>query len=375
MTTERKTEHLQIPQLPGVITPLKKYEVGSKQPKDSYEALLSITFCKGYLPPIRQHLVIEDIARGISNEAIIVGVGDIGREIAKLDSYTVKMDNDGKPSSHGLTDNDRDVVVLSPLTIKEFQSAFEQRSQEAIQQIFSTEPGIAHMCAMRTRWSNSSLWKIPPYLKIQVNHGKPGIYCETLHIHHQQINGGRTISELSRDYQPWYSTHFGAPLFLGFPNDQNEFDHYSWNPTSPESGKHYVRVCSPEIFAETSRSILQITRIALGVIQAGIVTEKPAEIHQEDLELMRKAVEIHTGNLTGQMRASAERRLATIMHRARTLEYFALGPGSTQEFMYKNSGLPYPVAQIQEILDQVNWGETVLGISVKKYLEENQLTN
>lgn len=357
-------------QLPGTKKRLDAYNTWPRQPQDVFELALAVSYCKGMLPPIQQHSIVESIAREAKcKDVMIVGVGDLGRRVAGIGNFTT--DSDGKPSSHGLGGNDKDIVILSHSTGTEFQEVFIRGANEGIRNILVSEPGINHMSTIRAEWSKPSLWGIPPYLKIQVDYGKSNDWHETIHVHHQQIDGDGTTAKLLRDYQPWYSNRFGAPLFLGTPDPDGSFDHNLWNPIQTTNGSHLVRVSSPEIFPDSPRAILQTTRIALGAIQAGMICEMPAEIPLEDICLMKYAVKKHSACLTSPMRASAERRLATILHRVYSLEYFVLGPWSPLETMYSDAGLSNPVIQVQKILDEVEWGRKVIGQTVKNWLEEN----
>jgi len=350
------------------IIPLESVAEWPSQPKDLFEAALAITFCKGMLPPVRQHLIVETIAREFLDSdpnILVVGTGILGMVVAGL----LSVDNDGASPSHGLLDNDYDLFIIGKAPT--FRKRFEQGAQKAIDQI-RQHKGVAHWTEMRVVWSLPSLWGTPPYLKVQVQHGQTGdwdkVPCyETLHIHYCRLDKNYSIRHFLRDYAPWWSTKVGLPLFLGRIDENGNFSHYLWNPyPSIRNGgnNHYVRITAPEIFTKTPRSILQITRIALGVIQATTATGVPARIHPEDFRLMEEVITRHADALTKEQRASAKRRLKTILYRARQLEHYALGPGS--EFYDQLKQLPRPRDQISQILDQVSWGKRVLGASVRQ---------
>jgi hypothetical protein len=360
--------------------PLAEYRKSPHLPNNPYEAALTIHCDKLGSNLVLQHKITDNAAKCISSgadETHIIGVGNFGIDLTgKYNPLT----NDGRPSSHGVSRNDADFFIAS--NNPDWKKRLEGGIRSGIAEIMK-DPGIDWWHRFGARWSAPpSSWDVPPYMKVRFfelggetrNHwhtNRENKGRETLHIHHTSTLEKDWWELFLADYQPWKSNIIGSPMYYRrlSPVDTgntllNPFE------TEIEPAVHLVGLTTQKHFARKPKSVLQATRVALGVIQAGFAAKVPAEIDPVALEVMRDAVNIHAPKLTHEQREQALLRLGTVFFRARGLQNHygpLLASHYTKDF-FKERGLPDAELQIARILDNVSWGKAVLGQTVESYL-------
>jgi hypothetical protein len=348
--------------------------------QNNVDLALRITYCDSLgLPPIDQKEILSTITKNMykkfGTNFAIAGTNGFGLRIAGVSNYDLfgELSDDGEPTSHNLPANDADFHVLTfdDSSQTDALDILEESVKHGAETMVSVHPSIKHLTPYEVVKSEKNAWGNPPYISLKLKYFRY-TPVKTMEVHSVNLKNGRW-DNFWNNCQPSTSNLIGSPIYLGLPEKTGRklsLTHHIYNPFPTESKWqeiHTVGLTSPREFGDNITSVPQSTRVMLDRFIYSMATGVPAVIDSRAREIMKGAIAKWAPELSDEQRKKAQKRLDTMLHRAKELEKSIDSPISELNHVLRKTG--NFLDALASDLDSIHWGVNVLGISVEKYLK------
>lgn len=323
---------------------------------------------------INPHELFTDQVAHIPN-TLVIGMGLTGFTFAGF----YDIGNDGIEIEQTANDliNDFDFLLVTETTsTNETKYHINNRIRE-LQKINVQDTTLHEVDWQESFWENGALKGRISYTKTYTSGHYGNIHTFTP-IEFGHINR-KTLQE-AVDYalsyiNPFKSNVVGAPLYLLISDEKGKLKHYIWQPVDfdTEAETHKIDLTDPENFASDIRCLKQIPRALhfAYLAQAAAKYYEPynrlAKPSEKMMIIFTEAIEKYRNSLTPEIIASCIKRLETCIYRSDLIARNHQKSWHTEDHVFTD----FPDAQefFVQYLDQIGWGEAVLGKTVSEYLE------